>query len=133
MIKNNNLTSYQIASRRCRRSRTADQARALPWMQIAAARAALYRLRAASMRPRACRDKRLSLFSGIFQRIVSCPMDFQWHFPMDFHICDFWCVIFCPRPAGPAGCGAPGRGTCAGRGACGSGPGYYYYYYYYYY
>ena len=32
-------------------------------------------------------------------------MDFQWHFPMKcqlhfpmkFHCCDFWCVIFCPH------------------------------------
>ena len=24
-------------------------------------------------------------------------MGFQWHFPMEFHFCDFWCVIFCPE------------------------------------
>ena len=24
------------------------------------------------------------------------PMDVQWHFPMDCHVCDIWCVIFCP-------------------------------------
>ena len=46
----------------------------------------------------------MSLFSGMFQRIVTCsvdvywdcPMDFQRHFPMDFNFVDFWCVIFCP-------------------------------------
>ena len=25
-------------------------------------------------------------------------MDFRWHFPMKFHFCDFWCIIFCPDP-----------------------------------
>ena len=46
----------------------------------------------------------VSLVSGIFQRIVTypvdyywtCPMDDQWHFPMEFSCCDVWCVIFCP-------------------------------------
>ena len=33
----------------------------------------------------------------IVQRIVNCPMDFNWDFPMDFHFCDFWCVTFCPE------------------------------------
>ena len=48
----------------------------------------------------------ISLASGIVQRIVTDlvdinwnrPMDVQWHFPMELHICDFWCVIFCPEP-----------------------------------
>ena len=22
-----------------------------------------------------------------------CPMDVQWHFPMELHFCKFWCVI----------------------------------------
>ena len=39
----------------------------------------------------------LSLFSCMFQRIVTCPVDFQWHFPMEFHFCgDFRCEIVCP-------------------------------------
>ena len=48
----------------------------------------------------------ISLFSGRFKRIVTCPvyvywkcpMDCQWYFPMDVHFCDFWCVICCPDP-----------------------------------
>ena len=24
-------------------------------------------------------------------------MGFQWHFPMQFHLFDFWCSIFCPE------------------------------------
>ena len=47
----------------------------------------------------------ISLISGIFPRIVTCPvhyylncpMDFQWHFPIVFHFRDFRCVIFCPE------------------------------------
>ena len=47
-----------------------------------------------------------SLVSGIFQRVVTfpvdcywkSPMDVQWHSPMDFHISEFWCGIFCPKP-----------------------------------
>ena len=27
-------------------------------------------------------------------------MDFQWHFPVEFHFYDFWCVIFCPDRRG---------------------------------
>ena len=23
-------------------------------------------------------------------------VDCQWHFPIEFHLCGFWCVIFCP-------------------------------------
>ena len=50
-------------------------------------------------------SKGISLFSGIFQRIVicpvdfywNCPMDFRWHFPVEFHFCEIWCVIFCPE------------------------------------
>ena len=50
-----------------------------------------------------------SLVSGMFQKIVTClvdfaiqiPSGFQWHFPMDFHFCDFWCVIVCPDPCAP--------------------------------
>ena len=49
-------------------------------------------------------SNRTSLFSGIFQRTVTCPVDFywnrqmnvQWHFPMDCHFCEIWRVIFCP-------------------------------------
>ena len=47
----------------------------------------------------------ISIVSGSFQRIVTFPvdlhwnyypLDFQWHSPMEFHSCDFWCVICCP-------------------------------------
>ena len=46
----------------------------------------------------------ISHVSGMFQRIITCPvdfnwncrMDFQWHFRMDFHCCEFWCNIL-PR------------------------------------
>ena len=39
-----------------------------------------------------------------FQRIVTFPVDCYWkclmefhlHFPIEFHFCDFWRVIFCP-------------------------------------
>ena len=49
-----------------------------------------------------------SLCSGMFQRIVTfpvdlyrkCSMDLQ-HFPLDFHFCEFWCIIFCPEPVHP--------------------------------
>ena len=52
-----------------------------------------------------CFPTNKSLVSGIFQRIVTFPvdnywkfpMDFQWRFPMELHFCDFWCVIFCPE------------------------------------
>ena len=27
-------------------------------------------------------------------------MDFQWHVAMDFHLCELWCVIFCPERGG---------------------------------
>ena len=27
-------------------------------------------------------------------------MDCQWHVPMEFHFCDFWCAICCPA-SGP--------------------------------
>ena len=44
------------------------------------------------------------LFSGIFQRSATfpvdfhcnCHIDFPWHFPIEFHFCDIWRVIFCP-------------------------------------
>ena len=44
------------------------------------------------------------LFSGMLQRIDTCPvdfrwnspMDFQWHFTMDVHSCEFWRARFCP-------------------------------------
>ena len=47
----------------------------------------------------------ISLFSGIFRRIITfpvdvpriCPMDFQWYSPVEFHVCDFRCVISCPE------------------------------------
>ena len=46
----------------------------------------------------------ISLVSGMFQRIVTFPVDFHWncpmdcqrHFPLTFHVCDFWCVML-PR------------------------------------
>ena len=46
----------------------------------------------------------ISLVSGIVQKIVTFQVDFHWdfpmdvqrHFPMDFKLCDFWCVIFAP-------------------------------------
>ena len=42
--------------------------------------------------------------SGMFQRIVTfpmdchwkCPMDVQRQFPIEFHLCYFWRVIVCP-------------------------------------
>ena len=34
-------------------------------------------------------------------------VDFEWHFPMDFHLCDFWCVIFCPECRAPRAASAP--------------------------
>ena len=45
-----------------------------------------------------------SIFMCIFQRIVTCPVDFHWNLPMDFqrhfpmtlHSCDFWRAFFCP-------------------------------------
>ena len=45
----------------------------------------------------------ISFLSGIFQRIVTFPVDFHWNCPMDFHLhfqmdalcCDFWRVISC--------------------------------------
>ena len=63
----------------------------------------------------------ISLFSGMFQRIATCPvdvycispMDFQWHFQMEFHFCDFWCAIYValiPELAHP-GVGQAGRGV----------------------
>ena len=47
----------------------------------------------------------ISLFSCMFQRIVTCtvdlywncPMDVQWHFPMDVYVWNVWCVICCPE------------------------------------
>ena len=47
----------------------------------------------------------ISLVGSISQRIVTCPVDFEWtnpmyvqcHVPMKFHFCDFWCVICCPE------------------------------------
>ena len=54
-----------------------------------------------------------SLFSGILQRIVTCPvdvywkspMDSQWHFPTKCHFYDFWCGSFCPeRPDSKSPC-----------------------------
>ena len=46
----------------------------------------------------------ISNFGGIILRMVTCPvdvcwkllMDLQWHFPMDFHFCEIWCVQVCP-------------------------------------
>ena len=46
----------------------------------------------------------ISHFRSISQRIVTCPVDFYWNFPMDFqwyvptafHVCDIWCVISAP-------------------------------------
>ena len=39
---------------------------------------------------------------SLSQRICTgnSPIDFQWHFPMDFHVCDFWRVIYCPGSQG---------------------------------
>ena len=44
-----------------------------------------------------------SLLSGNPQRITfpvdlcwKCPMDCEWHFRMECHVGEFWCVIFCP-------------------------------------
>ena len=39
-------------------------------------------------------------------------VDFQLHFPMDFHFCDFWCAIFCPECRG-----SRRADEAAGRGA----------------
>ena len=46
-------------------------------------------------------SNRILHFSGIFQRTVTCPvdfylnspMDFQWHSPIYFYFCDFWCAM----------------------------------------
>ena len=52
-------------------------------------------------------------------------MDLQWHFPMDVHFGEIWCVVFCPEsPGGPRSprgtsrsCSSPwpagGSGGCA--------------------
>ena len=29
--------------------------------------------------------------------VLELPNGFQWHFPMDVHVCDFWRVTFCPE------------------------------------
>ena len=39
----------------------------------------------------------------------NCPMDVQWHFPLEFHFCDFWCVIFCPEDRSPTNGGTKSR------------------------
>ena len=44
------------------------------------------------------------MFNGIFQRVVTYPVDFHWKFPVDFkwhspmdvHFGEFWCAMFCP-------------------------------------
>ena len=44
-----------------------------------------------------------SLFSGMFQRIVTFPVDFhwnfpmdvQWHFPMKVHLCTYVFIVAC--------------------------------------
>ena len=49
--------------------------------------------------------KGISLVSGMFQRIVTCPVDVYWNCPMDcqrhclmkVHACENWCVIFRPE------------------------------------
>ena len=46
----------------------------------------------------------ISVVSGIFKRIATCPVEFHWncpmdvqcHFPTSFHLCDFWCNML-PR------------------------------------
>ena len=61
----------------------------------------------------------ISLVSGIFQRIGTCPvdvywirpMDLQWHFPTDFPFCEFWCVIFCPEEPHCTATRPPSRGN----------------------
>ena len=58
-----------------------------------------------SMHQKSTPRKASWIFSCIFQRIVTFPvdvhwnvrMDFQRHVPMEFHVCDFWRVIFCPE------------------------------------
>ena len=48
---------------------------------------------------------------------------FQWYFSMDFHFCDFWCVIFCPEghqaaargPRGASAAPSSARRRCTGR------------------
>ena len=44
-------------------------------------------------------------------------MDVQWHVPMEFHFCDFWCVMFCPEIGGPLR--ASHRSTTNGGGTSG--------------
>ena len=34
-----------------------------------------------------------------------CPMDFQWNVPMDFHVCDIWCVVLSPDLRRDTRCG----------------------------
>ena len=41
-------------------------------------------------------SKGLSLPQWIVTR--KCPMDFHWRFPLEFHFCEFWCVVCCPDP-----------------------------------
>ena len=68
------------------------------------------------------------LFSGIFQRLVTfpvdfhrkCPKDCRWYFPMEFHFCDFWCVIFCPEHRGLSTVAEQAEEARLGRGQMGS-------------
>ena len=44
--------------------------------------------------------------------LLEIPNGLQWHFPMEFHFCEFWCVFVCPessdlrRSSGPRGGGS---------------------------
>ena len=66
-------------------------------------------------------SNKMSLVCGMFQRIVTCPVDvywsfpvdFQWHFPMDCYVCDFWRVIFCPDHHGGPQTGGGGPADMA--------------------
>ena len=46
-------------------------------------------------------------------------MDFEWHFPRNFHFCHFWCVIFCPNPRTSR---HPAPGTCKRSFSAAPGP-----------
>ena len=73
-------------------------------------------------------SNKMSLAGGMFQRIVTCPVDLYWicpmdvqrHFPLESHFCDFRRVILCPerggREAHAARPAAPPRLPAARRG-----------------
>ena len=51
------------------------------------------------------------------------PMHFPWRLQMEFHSCNFWCVIFCPGNFTLGISGASGTRPSASRGGLGRRPG----------